>query len=333
MPAELGSTSIASRVRIVASPVVELAFSLYIAEKAVAGPHEPYQAWAQRLGRDKPELFQRVANFWATPFYHEWAELIIFAQRLGKLFAEPEAFLARMEEVASRPFVVPELESEGPGVREILQDRLDRLVASPQLRAQHLALVRDFWAELKPEWEQSGKAIAEEMVHSLNQRLERTDDVRSLLPRSHFAWREGHADLVRTAAANGEAVIVPLALAGVGTGFFSLPHFLLIASGPDAEKRLDQRRARSEKAAARFKLLSDPTRVSILTGLCRSPFSIGDLAVEYGLSQPTISVHVKMLREAGLLESTKTRGQTFYQSSPEKLVEFIELAKADLMGL
>ena len=332
MPAELGPNPTASRVRMAASPVVELAFSLYIVEKAVAGPHPPYQVWAQRMHREKPELFQRVAEFWATPFYNEWAELIIFAQRLGKMFAEPEDFLSGMEEVASKPFVVPELESEGPGVREILQDRLDRLVASPELRAQHVALVREFWSELKPEWEDSGKAVATEMVRAMGERLERTADVRSLLPRSHFAWREAHAGLVQTAVANGEAVIVPLALAGVGAGFFSLPHFLLLAMGPDAEKRHDQRRARSEKAAARFKILSDPTRVSILTGLCRSPFSIGDLATEYGLSQPTISVHVKMLREAGLLDSAKSHGQTFYHSSPEKVAEFIEAAKADLSG-
>lgn len=333
MAAEIGSDSNASRVRVAASPIVEFAFSLYIAEKTFEGTREPYQSWAQRLRRERPELLQRVAGFWATPGYHEWAEILVFAHRVGRMFAEPAELFSRVDEVASQPFTVPPLPSEGPGVREILQDRLDRLVGSPELRANYLALLREFWAELEPEWERAGRVIANDMVESLRQKSERTSDARTLLPRNHFAWREVHSELVSTAAANGESVIVPLALAGVGAAFFSLPHFLLIALGPDAEKRQDLRRAAAEKAASKFKLLADPTRLSILSGLCDASFSIGDLAGVFRLSQPTISVHVKMLREAGLLESAKRGGQTFYRSSPEKLRDFIEAAKADVGAL
>ncbi|MEP7215515.1 MAG: metalloregulator ArsR/SmtB family transcription factor [Anaerolineaceae bacterium] len=329
MPAELGSDSLVPRIRIVASPIVELTFSLYIAVRALAGPIEPRQAWAQRLLREKPELLQRIAGFWNTPDFYEWAEIVVFAHRLGKLFAEPEDLFSRLEEVAAGPFLVPELPSESPGVREILQERLDRLAASPELRAAYIALLREFWAELQPDWERGAKKVAADMVKSMSERMEHTADVRSLLPRHHFAWRDVHAELVHSAVANGDVVLSPLALAGVGVAFFALPHFLLIAVGPDAERARDQRRASAAKAAARFKILSDPTRLSILTTMCQAPCSLGELAREFGLAQPTISVHVKMLREAELLESTKTGGQTFYRSSPEKVRDFIAAARAD----
>jgi len=55
-----------------------------------------------------------------------------------------------------------------------------------------------------------------------------------------------------------------------------------------------------DELAARFKALADPTRVAIIE-----------------LSQPTISHHLKVLREAGLVESSRRGTWAYYRLVPE----------------
>jgi ArsR family transcriptional regulator len=72
-----------------------------------------------------------------------------------------------------------------------------------------------------------------------------------------------------------------------------------------------------ELLAAQFKALSDPTRLAIINQLAGS----GECCVcnlePLGLSQPTISHHLKILRDAGLVESTRRGTWAFYRLVPE----------------
>jgi ArsR family transcriptional regulator, arsenate/arsenite/antimonite-responsive transcriptional repressor len=60
----------------------------------------------------------------------------------------------------------------------------------------------------------------------------------------------------------------------------------------------------AETTAAVFKALSDPARVRIVNLLANAdgPVCVCDLTPELGLSQPTVSFHLKKLVQAGLLE-------------------------------
>jgi DNA-binding transcriptional ArsR family regulator len=51
-----------------------------------------------------------------------------------------------------------------------------------------------------------------------------------------------------------------------------------------------------------MKALADPTRVTILLRLGRRPATVTEIAREMHLSQPTVSGHVQVLRDAGLIE-------------------------------
>jgi ArsR family transcriptional regulator len=73
-----------------------------------------------------------------------------------------------------------------------------------------------------------------------------------------------------------------------------------------------------EDLSSRFKALADPTRLAIVNRLA----SRGDSCVcefnSLGLSQPTISHHLRILREAGLIEVAHKRGTwVFYRLVPE----------------
>lgn len=57
--------------------------------------------------------------------------------------------------------------------------------------------------------------------------------------------------------------------------------------------------------------MGDPVRVSILKALCCGPLSVGEIVERSRLSQPAISHHLRILREAGLVTAEK-RGTTVY---------------------
>ena len=70
--------------------------------------------------------------------------------------------------------------------------------------------------------------------------------------------------------------------------------------------------------AGQFKALSDPTRLSIVNSLANHEACCVCEFEHLGLSQPTISHHLKVLREAGLVEVAHKRGTwTFYRLVPD----------------
>jgi ArsR family transcriptional regulator len=79
----------------------------------------------------------------------------------------------------------------------------------------------------------------------------------------------------------------------------------------------------AQALAERFKALADPARVAIVNRIAGAP--TGDLCTCHltgplGLSQPTVSHHLRILREAGLIEvSRKIRTMTFYRLVPEAM--------------
>jgi len=62
-----------------------------------------------------------------------------------------------------------------------------------------------------------------------------------------------------------------------------------------------------------FKALNDPTRREILELLGKKDLSAGEIADRFNISKPSISHHLDLLRQAGLVESVK-QGQFIYYS-------------------
>src|SRR5438045_6652132 len=91
----------------------------------------------------------------------------------------------------------------------------------------------------------------------------------------------------------------------------------VLCCGPETEP-LDP--AASETLAARFRALADPTRVAIVNRLAATEeCCVCDLNGAFDLSQPTISHHLKVLREAGLVESSRRGTWAYYRLVPEAL--------------
>lgn len=74
--------------------------------------------------------------------------------------------------------------------------------------------------------------------------------------------------------------------------------------------------------ANRFKALSDPTRVAIVNRLAAAEeVCVCVFVTELGLSQPTISHHLKVLREAGLVASTRRGTWAYYRLIPAAVAD------------
>jgi ArsR family transcriptional regulator len=80
--------------------------------------------------------------------------------------------------------------------------------------------------------------------------------------------------------------------------------------------------AEAEQLASAFKVIADPTRLRLLSLLASKPDGeacVCDLVEPLGLSQPTISHHLKVLYEAGLLGRTRRGTWIYYRLIPERL--------------
>ena len=70
-----------------------------------------------------------------------------------------------------------------------------------------------------------------------------------------------------------------------------------------------------------FEIIAEPNRRAILSLLVSSEQSVGDIERQLAMSQPTVSKHLRVLREAGLVEATVDAQRRVYRLRPEPLQE------------
>ena len=73
-----------------------------------------------------------------------------------------------------------------------------------------------------------------------------------------------------------------------------------------------------------FAVIAEPNRRAILSLLLSSERSVGELERKLRLSQPSVSKHLRVLREAGFVESRTEAQQRVYRLRPEPLMELDE---------
>ena len=74
------------------------------------------------------------------------------------------------------------------------------------------------------------------------------------------------------------------------------------------------------RVASWFKVLGDPARLRLLSMLAaRDETCACDLVEPMGISQPTVSHHLKVLHQAGLVEREKRGKWVYYRPVPERL--------------
>jgi DNA-binding transcriptional ArsR family regulator len=70
-----------------------------------------------------------------------------------------------------------------------------------------------------------------------------------------------------------------------------------------------------------FEIIAEPNRRAILTLLVSSQQSVGEIERQLRMPQPTVSKHLRVLREAGFVESSVDAQRRLYRLKPESLLE------------
>ena len=73
--------------------------------------------------------------------------------------------------------------------------------------------------------------------------------------------------------------------------------------------------------ASTFAALGEPSRLEIVELLRCRPFSVGDIADTLGIRQPQVSKHLKVLREAGVVDVERLARRRIYHLAPAAFAE------------
>src|SRR5882757_14169 len=74
-------------------------------------------------------------------------------------------------------------------------------------------------------------------------------------------------------------------------------------------------------ATAVLEVIAEPTRRRILDAVREGERSVGELVEKVGMHQPGVSRHLKVLRDAGLVEVRRDAQRRMYRLRPEPLME------------
>lgn len=87
---------------------------------------------------------------------------------------------------------------------------------------------------------------------------------------------------------------------------------------------------KEDRVAELFKALGHPTRVKILEYLSEGEKCVKDIWQELGIPQPTVSQHINILREAGIISFRKEGVKTCYRIEMPIVVKIMKLLKEEV---
>jgi len=82
-----------------------------------------------------------------------------------------------------------------------------------------------------------------------------------------------------------------------------------------------------EKQAKLFKALGDPTRLLIVEMLLKGEMCVCKIIPSTGKSQPTVSAHLKILHEAGLVKSRREGLSVYYFLADDMIKDLLSVSK------
>ncbi len=278
-----------------------------------------------RIYAEPPELAERVRAFWGGEETTECSgsmELAILAHHGGLLYSlEADELLGRLEGLCATAPVDLRLASETPEDRVAMRARLDRLRSSPEARRAYLELVCDVWSAVRPDWMRNGLRSVEAAVAARREVQHRGAPWQEIARSTYKPEGRLLDDLVASLPAEGIVAVVPSYFAHLGS-LADLPGLVMI--GVRAEGSGAEARARTEVLARRLKTISDPTRLAIVEVLRAAPSTVSELAELFSLAQPTVSNHVKILRDAGIVANSTQGGHRSLVLQRDVLEELID---------
>lgn len=322
-----------------ASPTVEFAYAYMT---LLDPPQDTPPDWLAPLEQLAPEWLPALRGFWANTapgilgfsflnmictygyfpdssterflhdLEHRLPDILALAQAQGQHIREPDPQHRSVLEQVHREYVA----------------RLEELLDTER-RMAFLGLLRAFWAYLEPDWAAEGEQQAAEASQTFQAKYAAGGDVLAALPAHHFVRFESSVVQIRQAAAQRAVHVIPLYFCKAGGFVFDIPGKVFIGYGLQTDDHHQQLAGEVAASAGQLRALADPTRLMLLTLLAqkqRFDMSVTDLAEQLGVTQPTVSGHLKLMREAGFITLEKRGQKSLYRVQ-------VDAVKDSLLGV
>ena len=332
-----------ARVLCTASPVLELAYAVHylLVRLGDVDSRDHGVGWVAPLLDEQGDLVRSLRAFGARHGVDDLGPmLLVLAARYDyERDAGPERFI---RDLASLPRRFLEggsgtggaVEREGHAEREAaFHDSVARF-AEEGVAAELRELVTRLWEALSPAWQREGRETVEAAVAAFQVTFERTQSVLESLPPHHFTRFEQAAHGIRDREQRGRIVVIPLYFASSGGFNFQLDDGYYVGFGLQSETVFERTAQQVTSLAQRVKALADPTRLLALALVGRFStmrMTVGDLAEQIGVSQPTLSGHLKLLREAGLVCVERHGNKSFYSLERDGVRQLLEELESTLL--
>ena len=256
----------------------------------------------------REELARRVRMFWPDdPEESCFSEMLVLAHHAGALGqTDPGALWeAIAAAVPTVPLDLP-LPSESPEERAVILARIRRLRRSRRLLGSYLELLADVWEPVDALWQRSLPVIEQTGRHVLSE-YRRGRPLEAFLTPACEVVEARLPEITANVHAGQPLLFVPCLFFGTSL-YLEFPDLAVVGTGVGPGDALA--RARTESVARRLKAVADPTRLALLHSLASAPSTIGELAALFCLAQPTVSLHMKVLRQSGLVQATRGGGSS-----------------------
>lgn len=294
----------------------------------------------ERLAEAHPDLLGQVRDFWgrgvedspeacgAAWSFPEW---LVLADRAGVLdsssFSDALAAVAAEAARAGPPL---RLASESERDRVLIRQRLVTLKTDRSVRRSWLAVLQDMAAALDGQWQAVGRAVSQRACRARASQMPWTDDLSVIRTWAQSDFGGILDRVLAQAATDGQPVlVVPSYWSGKGV-LFDLPNHVMM--GIPAQPGARESRSRTEPLVGGVRALADPTRLAIVDYLVGTPRTVGELALDFQLAQPTISRHVRILRDAGLLTEARQGNAVVLGADQDAIGALLDEIGAALTG-
>lgn len=322
------------------SSTLELAYAYYALTRPDSAQRTNELPWLKTLYTKHGDLVEAIRAFWPEDQCSEaGGDFFMIVGDLGyardhsvdRLFAEfgkiPERLIKQGESYRKK---FQAYEDKGKREHELksLEGMLERaaILKQPDTRKRYLNLLKQLWKVLEPIWKEEGYAESKRASEAFLNKYRETGNVLDAIPAHHFTQFEASQKHIQTSLEKGKLLVVPLFFAAGGGFSFDFADSHYIGYGIQSEHLFAKLLTRVEDVAPKMKALSDPTRLMMLTLIARYEnfvLTVGDLATQLGVTQPTASGHLKLLKEAGLVALEKHGNKSFYHVNSEAIQQTI----------
>jgi DNA-binding transcriptional ArsR family regulator len=318
-------------------------YEMWLSLRALQNPGHRHQDWAERVRRQLPQDILEDLEFIYSRFekgallmelavdyldHHDVEGFLHYVEQMnmpqflfyavGRL--APAEEMAKLEPtMESLLSIVTDAFLEGSKYAERLRTaRYLELLADPETyKVKLLRLWRRYWEAYFKEESKVYHQIWQESMKEKSLALSRQDALEFV---KRLAGKSKLPDQIPEGYTTEEIILVPSYFGPHHLMFFGYGSITLIYDCQITEQRREELEKLEEEIIATAKALDDKTRLELLKWIVRDPHIYGrKLAEICHISQPSVSRHLRILREAGIIEERPIDNRIAYEVNHEKI--------------